>query len=116
MGILERMNPRHTLGAPPARVRDAVGRVLELGDEVVVVTPKQIMRVAEIRPMLEPGAPKDALMVTLVTRMIIVVPRDQGVEDLYFLRHQAEIGDQAIKTTPEGEDASTDRDHEEPPA
>lgn len=33
--------------------------------------------------------------------LALVAPRDQGIEDLYFLRHQAEIGDNAIADQPD---------------
>jgi hypothetical protein len=98
MGILQRLNPQaQHFASAKAQVRDAVGRVLEVGDEVLVLTPKTLLRVAEIKPILDPGAPPNAMLVTLVTRMAIACPRDQGIEDLYFLRHQAEIGDGAIQ-------------------
>lgn len=97
MGFGSRSNPtaQHHAAAP-ARVRDAAGKVLEIGDEVLVVLSKSLMRVAEIKPLLAPGSPPNAMLVTLVTRMAIAVPRDTGVEDLYVVRHQAEIGDNAI--------------------
>ena len=84
--------------APPGRVRDAVGRVLEVGDEVLVVMPTCLMRVASVKPILHPGAPPNLMELVLVTRMAMAAPRDQGIESLYFLRHQAEVGDGAIPT------------------
>lgn len=94
--------------APPARVRDAAGKVLELGDEVLVVMPSCLMRVASIKPILAPGAPPNLMELVLVTRLAMGVPRDQGIENLYQLRHQAEIGDGAIEgqeeaSSPDGE-------------
>lgn len=104
MGRLERLNPFHRVGdPPPPRVRDAVNKVLEIGDEVVVITPKWLMRVAEIKPLLDPGAPPNAMSVVLVTRVMLVAPRDGRIEDLYVTRHQAEIGDHAISLTPESQ-------------
>lgn len=85
-------------GAAPARVRDASGKVLEIGDEVLVVMPTSLMRVASIKPVLHPGAPPNLMKLVLVTRMALAAPRDSAVENLYFLRHQAEIGDGAIET------------------
>src|SRR5258708_2232687 len=97
MGFGSRTNPtaQHHQAAP-ARVRDAAGKVLEVGDEVLVILNKSLMRVAAITPLLQAGAPPDAMILTLVTRVAIGVPRDTAVEDLYFVRHQAEIGDKAI--------------------
>lgn len=90
-------------GAAPAQIRDALGRVLSLGDEVLAMTPACLMRIASVRPILHPGAPPNLVEVVLVTRMQMAVPRDQGVENLYLLRHQAEIGDGMIPTGPEAE-------------
>lgn len=81
-------------GPQAARLRDASGRVLEIGDEILVLSPKTIMRVAAITPVLHPGAPKGTVQLTLVTRLAIAAPSDSGIEDLYFLRHAAEIGDE----------------------
>ena len=96
MGIESRHNPNVHLAQGPARVRDAIGKVLEVGDEILALTSKVVMRIASISPMMDPKAPPGAMLVTMVSRVVMVVPRDQGVEDLYFLRHQAEIGDGAI--------------------
>jgi hypothetical protein len=91
-------------GAAPSRVRDASGKILELGDEILVVMPSCLMRVASIKPILHPGAPPNLMELVLVTRLQMAVPRDQGVENLYMLRHQADIGDGAIETSsPDGE-------------
>jgi hypothetical protein len=103
MGIASRQNPQVQLASAPARVRDAVGRILEVGDECVVLANKIIVRVAEIRPLLEPGAPAGVMVLTLVTRINMAAPRDSGIEDLYFLRHQADIGDHAIQQPAEAE-------------
>lgn len=95
---MERLNPNHLIQTAPPRVRDAANRILEIGDECIVITPKTLMRVASITPVIErPGVPPGMMQVVLVTRLAILVPRDSGVEDLYFTRHQAEIGDGAIK-------------------
>jgi len=92
MGIMQRLNPKaQVMAAAPAHVRDAVGKILEVGDEVVIIAPKCLLRVAEIKPLLDPGAPPHTMMLVLVTRLAIAVPRNQGIEDLYVLRHQAEI-------------------------
>jgi hypothetical protein len=119
MGIQSRRNPNVNLASAPARVRDAVGRVLELGDEVVVILDKALMRVAEIRPMLEANAPPGAMMITLVSRVVVVAPRDQGIENLYRLRHQAEIGDGAIPGAGEQQQEQapplSSRQQEDPP-
>lgn len=85
-------------GAAPSRVRDAVGKVLEIGDEVVVVMPSCLMRVASAKPILHPGAPPNLMELVLVTRLAMAVPRDTGVENLYRLRSQKEVGDGAIET------------------
>jgi hypothetical protein len=96
MGIQSRRNPNVALAQAPARMRDAVGKVLEVGDECVLLTNKMIVRVGEIKPLMDPGAPAGMMVMTLVTRINVVGPRDGGLEDCYFLRHQADIGDNAI--------------------
>ncbi len=88
--------------APPARVKDAAGRVLDLGDEVLVLLPKMLMRVASIRPLLHPGAPRNSMALTLVCRVEVGVPRDSAIEDVYFTRHQSEVGD-TFQVGPEAE-------------
>jgi hypothetical protein len=103
MGIQSRRNPNVQLAQGPARVRDAVGRVLEIGDEILVLTDKAVMRVASISPMMDPQAPAGAMMVTMVCRIVLVAPRDQQVDNVYFLRHQSEIGDKAIPEAEEGQ-------------
>jgi hypothetical protein len=109
MGIASRQNPTVGLATAPARVRDAVGKVLELGDEAVILTNKMIVRVAGITPLLDPGAPAGVMVLTLVSRIQMACPRDGAVEDLYVLRHQADIGDHAIPTPQPPERASDDR-------
>lgn len=96
MGIASRQNPNVHLASAPARIRDAVGRVLEVGDECLVLTSKMIVRVAEIKPLMDPGAPAGVMVMTLVTRIQVAGPRDGALEDCYLLRHQADIGDHAI--------------------
>src|ERR1019366_4169370 len=78
---------------PPPRVRDAKGKVLEIGDEVLVVSPITEYRVAGIRPILAPGAPPSAMEVILVTKLHLVAARDSAIESLYQLRHAAEMND-----------------------
>ncbi len=99
MGVMEKLNPRSQRNAATAmpQVRDAVGKILEIGDEVLIVNPSCLFRVGEITPVMDPGAPPNTMLVTLVTRLALVAQRDHGVEHLYVLRHQAEIGDGAIK-------------------
>jgi hypothetical protein len=107
MGKLERLNPNHLIQPAPPRVRDAVGRILELGDEVLVITPKFPMRVAEITPTIEqPGVPPGMMRLTLVAKLTTFVPRDTGVEDMYFTRHQKEIGDGAIALAEQTQEAA----------
>ncbi len=114
MGHASRLNPTAQLGQRPARVRDASGKVLEVGDEVLCITPKQLLRVAEIKPLMDPGAPAGVMVLVLVCKLQIAVPRDQAIEDVYVLRHQAEIGDGAIPT--EAPEPPAVRDQEDPPA
>jgi hypothetical protein len=109
MGIQSRLNPNIQLATAPARVRDAVGRVLEIGDEAVILTNKIIVRVAELAPLMDPGAPAGVMVLTLVTRIRMAVPRDQGIEDLYLLRHQADIGDNAIPQPPPAQSPAEDQ-------
>lgn len=116
MGHAARRNPTTQLGHAPARVRDGSGKVLEVGDEVLVLSHKTLMRVAEIKPLLDPGAPPNAMIVVMVCQLQIAVPRDTGIEEVYVLRHQAEIGDKAIPGDKPGEEKASDRDHEDPPA
>lgn len=87
-------------GPQTPRLRDALGRILELGDEVLLAMPTVIMRVAAVRPILHPGAPPNTVAVTLVCKVEVAGTHDTGIENCYRLRHQAEIGDGAI-TGPE---------------
>jgi hypothetical protein len=112
MGSASQLNPNILHGTAPARVRDAVGRVLEVGDEVLLVVPSQTLRVASISPILHPGAPPNAMLLVLVAKASLGVPRDTSVQGLYFLRHQAEIGDQAIAGAGEQKAEERDEAHE----
>lgn len=82
--------------APPAQLRDALGRVIEIGDEVLAVMPSCMLRVASVKPVLHPGAPPNLMELVMVMKLSVMVPRDTAMPNVYFLRHQAEIGDQAI--------------------
>lgn len=94
MGRDSQLNPTaRQLASAAARVRDHLGRVLEIGDEVLIVSPAQLYRVASIRPVLDPGAPPNQMQVLLVTQLQLAIPRDSGVANLYVTRHQAEIKD-----------------------
>jgi hypothetical protein len=83
--------------APPT-VRDAINRVLEVGDEVLSVQPNHHLRVASIRPVTSPGAPPNLVELVLVSKVTVAVPSNASVDGLYLLRHQAEIGDGFLKT------------------
>ena len=92
MGRDSHLNPTaRQMASAAARVRDHLGRVLEIGDEVLIVSPQQMYRVASITPVLDPGAPPNTMQMLLVTQVQVGVPRDAGVQNLYFLRHQADI-------------------------
>ena len=75
------------------RARDAYGRVLELGDEVIV--PKLMaprFRVQEIVPELAPGAPPNLVRITLGALIVLHAPADQPVGEFLRVRTAAEQG------------------------
>jgi hypothetical protein len=98
--------------AAPPQIRDASGHVLDLGDEVLIVIPKMLTRVAHIRPLLHPGAPPNLMALTLVCQIQISVPRDTPLADVYRTRTAAQVGDgagpvEAEEEPVEAEDAPT---------
>jgi len=112
MGIQERLKQIAGLagrgvipggGAPPVNfhpvtVRDQLGRVLELGDEVLTVQPNTHLRVAQIaRIPPKPGMPPDVVEMVLVARVLVAVPNGASIDSLYFLRHASEIKDGFLK-------------------
>jgi len=98
--------------------RDAYGRVLAPGDEVIV--PKLMaprFRVQEIAPELAPGAPPNLVRITLGAMIVLHVPADQAVGEFIRVQTAAEqgIGPTAPAQAPE-EPATTEPPMEgEPP-
>lgn len=87
---------------PPAQVRDAAGHVLAVGDEILLVTPSVLVRVASIMPVLAPGAPPNTMELVMVARVGLGIPRDSGVEHLYRTRTAEEIKDGLFTEAPDG--------------
>jgi hypothetical protein len=81
------------LGATPlAQVRDDKGRVLQEGDEVVLMQPGGCYRVAMIQPVVDPRAPKGLVKLTLVARLEIVCPANGPIEGCIRVRTAEELG------------------------
>lgn len=84
-----RFNPNARGGL---RLRDQLGRDLQVGDEVQVpalVSPRY--RVVDVTPALEPGAPDGAIRVVLVAQVALYVDGRQPAEQLLRVRTAAEI-------------------------
>jgi hypothetical protein len=68
-----------------AGTKDCRGRVLQVGDEVILVTPGPIFfRIASIEPSLDPRAPADVLLLQIGVMLPFVAKR--GAINLEFIR------------------------------
>jgi hypothetical protein len=80
------------LGAPLVQVRDDKGRVLQEGDEVVLMQPGSCYRVAMVQPVVDPRAPKGLVKLVLVARAEIVCQANQQIEGCIRVRTAEELG------------------------
>lgn len=100
MGKESRLNPTSTLGTP-ASTRDARGRLLQEGDEVLLHIPGPIyFRVARVAPSLDPKAPPNAIHLTLTARADFVAIRDQANLEFIRVRSAEEITNAETTTSP----------------
>lgn len=91
---------------PPAILKDALGKPLSEGDELMLVVNKTFMRVAALhRTLLAPGTPPNTMTLVLQTEVRLVVPCGAQIAECYLMRHQAEIGDGIIHDATQGEGA-----------
>lgn len=72
-------------------VRDLPGRVLEVGDEVILSAPLHTYRVSKVEPVRAPGAPANLMHLQLVSVIDLPAPRDQPMEGVIRVRTAAEI-------------------------
>ncbi len=93
MGAGSRLNPfaRDSQVAGPPQVRDHLGRVVGVGDMLLVSRPGGLVRVAQVTPLLHPGAPPNMMAVRLVGVIDLVVPRDSALEDVYRVAEAKEL-------------------------
>lgn len=94
MGIESRLNPygRDSQVVGPPIVRDQTGKALEIGDQVLVLKTGVLARVAQITPLLHPGAPPNMMMVRLVTVIDVAVPRNAALDDVFRVTTALEMG------------------------
>lgn len=97
MGRDSKLNPRARdfAGAPPPPVnliRDGRGRVLQVGDEIIVSNAATIgLIVQAIEPILDPRFPAGHVRVTVSTVQDLVLPAGQVVPNLLRIRTREEL-------------------------
>jgi hypothetical protein len=97
MGRESRVNPLADAIRGAAEVHDCANRPLLEGDEVVLMTGRlQPYRVAQVAPVLDPGAPTGLLRVTLVSTAVFLAMRNVPNMEFGILRQVEEI---AVPTT-----------------
>jgi hypothetical protein len=85
MGTLSRLNPNAADFTGPPQTREARGRVLQEGDEIILALPGPVyFRVAQITPVLDPAAPPGFLHVHVGCMLTFTAKR--GVVNPQFIR------------------------------
>ena len=75
-----------------SRVRDAMGRILSVGDQVAMIHPGMILfTVGEITPSLDPRAPAGMIRLTLAAPMQLVGKADQPIQGIVRVVSIAEM-------------------------
>lgn len=77
---------------PPLSLKDDRGREVALGDEVLVLQPGTIWRVAVLGPAVDPKLPPGAVHARLVATLDLVAESGARVEGLFRLRQAQELG------------------------
>lgn len=81
----------HVLSTEPLVVRDSQGRELGLGDEVVVLQPGSLARIAKMEAFVAPGAPPNLMQILLVSSTNLVVPRGAQLDGILRTAKYAEL-------------------------
>lgn len=83
--VEQHFGPRDTL--------DARGRVLQEGDEIILALPGPVFfRIAQITPVLDPGAPPDLLHVHVGVMLTFTAKRGAINREFIRVRTEAEAG------------------------
>ena len=106
MGHEARENPGSLEFRGPTDTRDARGRVLQEGDEVILAIPGPIyFRVAQITPVLDPQAPPGLLHVHVGCMLTFTAKRGAINREFVRVRSAEEAGPSTFKlldAQPEG--------------
>lgn len=73
-------------------VRDSLGRVLEVGDEVVVIANAANYRVARIERVEDPGAPPNLMRIKLINVTEVIITCDGALDSIMRVRTASEMG------------------------
>jgi hypothetical protein len=83
----------NVLGQLPLRVRDAYGRILTIGDEVILSKPVMThFRIQDVAPILDPGMPPNHVRVMLGALLVLAVPADGAIGEVIRVRTADEQG------------------------
>lgn len=114
MGDVARLNPQSREYTGPAVVKEARGRVLQEGDEIILSLPSPIyFRVAKITPVLDPTAPPGLLHVHVGSMLSFVAKRGQISREFIRVRSAEEAGAmdfQLLEAAPKNTTAQGDGD------
>jgi hypothetical protein len=84
-----------------AGTKDCRGRVLQEGDEIILITPGPVFfRVASIQPSLDPLAPKDLLLLQIGAMIPFVAKRGAINPEFVRVRTAEEAGPTPFETLP----------------
>ena len=98
MGHEARQNPGSTEFPGPTETRDARGRVLQEGDEIILSVPGPIyFRVAQITPVLDPAAPPGLLHVHVGCMLTFTAKRGAINREFVRVRTAEEAGPTQFK-------------------
>lgn len=93
MGHDARQNPGSAEYTGPPETRDARGRVLQEGDEIILAVPGPIyFRVAQITPVLDPAAPPGLLQVHVGAMLTFGAKRGAINREFVRVRSAEEAG------------------------
>lgn len=94
------------VGQLPIRVMDAIGRDLAEGDMVIMPSiHSPMMRVADIRANLHPGAPPNTIQVTLALQIHLNVPSSTAINQIVLAVPNPEL-EQDVERQAEAQAAS----------
>jgi hypothetical protein len=112
MGYEGRENPQSREFGGPNVALEARGRILQEGDEIILSLPGPVyFRVAQITPVLDPGAPPGLLHVHVGAMLTFVAKRGAINAQFIRVRTAEEAGPTQFKlldAQPAGDDHGTD--------